>query len=216
MNRSLLIIITGFMLAFILGSLLLLQVLNADNPIQVHVSLDPADFPTPAPTHTPHPTATALPPTLAPNQGFRGMATVSDCPDSDPAVTWVCDSTTGMDAVATTDDNPNPLDSSDLSGRYSWVDASNFRPAERVSASHHQLVLPPCLDAGDPAQRYFFTEPATLPALQSLDIGGLNQLNAWLLLPDTFDFNSVSHRIYASGSLLDCQVVAGQTMEVYP
>lgn len=194
------------------------------------------DFPTPAPTHTPHPTSTVIP-TIEPDTDWRGLVGVPEARDTDSGE---------VGGTA----NANPLTTAGTTPAYDWVTAATFPDVDRFPHLQQHITYPRCLDPGNSAERYIYANRGAdgHPTLYYVGAGGLNQANQWIYVksfysdgatptpyptptptpePDTppdvtpptvtpIPTATPDYNAYAWNRLSNCQVYAGQTGEVTP
>lgn len=199
--------IAGLVVALIVMSLTIDGLTDSERPVQLKLNPDRSE-PWPVvvsgiPTAVPPPQPTPVP--LVPTAPWRGLATI-------PAA---LDTTDGMAKSSGNEYNENPL--ANLAG-YSWVTEGLFHPASRVHDVQRTLTFPGCVGApGEKAQRYFYAESNTHGALQQFNVGGINQVAAWPKVGTfTTDETEQTFDLYASVRQLDCTVMGGRLVEVYP
>ena len=101
-----------------------------------------------------------------------------------------------------------------------------FHKADRVHGNDRTLVLPECIDHGQPPTRYVYAAPAQYDPLRrvGLESNAPNQVAAWTdkdggplgsFVADVGG-SPVIMSLYESHTLLDCHKMSGVTMEVYP
>ena len=102
---------------------------------------------------------------------------------------------------------------------------TQFHVADRIHGNNRHLRLPGCVDHGKPMQRYFYAAPAQYDPLQKLGINAdaPNQVDVWAeggqpagTFATTVNQTNVTMSVYESRNRLDCRVVDGQLLEVYP
>ena len=174
---------------------------DSSAPIQVELH-----YPTAIPV-TPEPT---VHPTVGPNTAFRAVATVARN----------LDTRNGAPAMSDTDINPSPLTSTAM--RYDWINQSTFHVADRVPDTIRRLVFPPCLDVGQPYQRYFYIEPESYGPPRSFNFVGSpfkialleREASGPAMMMQTID--GITYHVFITVERLDCRLVGGRVVEVYP